>query len=52
VDAAHVNVIWLLEILLADRPLGALGACVSSVVAVAIVEYGPRFPAASTARTL
>jgi hypothetical protein len=43
-----------LETAVAPDPVGAVGGIVSGgagVVAVAMVEYAPRFPAASAART-
>ena len=54
VAAVQLTLICVLEAALAARLLGAVGALVSGaagVVADAIAEYGPRLPAASTART-
>jgi len=50
VDAVQVRLICEPLAAVAVRPAGALGAVVSGacVVAVAMFEYGPRLPAAST----
>src|SRR5438132_4741006 len=53
VDAVQLRLIWLQLTAVAERFVGAVGACVSGagVVALATLEYPLRFPAASVART-
>ena len=53
VAAVQLRLIWLLLTALALSPLTVLGGVVSGagVVALATLEYPPRFPAASIART-
>ena len=51
VDAVHVNDTWLLDGAVPRNEPGALGACVSGVVIVAMFEKPLRFPALSVART-
>ncbi len=54
VEAVQPRLTWVELTAVALSPVGAVGGVVSGaagVVAVAIVEYGPRLPAASAART-
>ena len=54
VDAVQLRLIWFAPATLPARPVGAVGAVVSTaagVVAVTMLEFALTFPAASTART-
>ncbi len=51
VDAVQLRLICVPPDAAADKLVGAVGGVASVVVAVTVLEYAPRFPAASVART-